>query len=119
MTTGGKKKWMVADARFQSTRTGGEYLCFLNANEEDAAVRMAFLFGEKKAPIEDVIVVVKAQTTRHLALDRSSELGGISLPEKTAFGIVLKSDIPIVVQHSRLVSIGDQEVLLSSQPYSE
>ena len=47
-------------------------------------------------------VPVGPERTLHIRLDKPEMLGGMTLPRLVPFAIRVESDIPIVVQHSRL-----------------
>ncbi len=101
----GAKVWLVPDAylpeKISDELPGHEAVCILNTSEQPAHVVLTFYF-EDRDPIRDVRVTVGAERTLHLRLDKPEMLNGVQLPRLVPYAIRLQSDIPIVVQHSRL-----------------
>ena len=102
---GGKRKWFVPDAYLPSLSTGDavshEAACLLNTSEEDATVRFTFYF-EDRDPIGPVAVTLGARRTWHVRLDDAGSLGGVELPRDVPYAYTVESDVPVVLQHSRL-----------------
>jgi hypothetical protein len=78
-----------------------ETACMLNAGDEDAHVTITLFFGDRE-PAGPYKVVVPARRTLHLRFNDLQD------PEPVArdkdYASVIESDVPIVVQHSRLDS---------------
>ena len=102
---GGKRKWFVPDGFIPATSSGDasshEAACLLNTSDADANVRFTFYF-EDKEPIGPVQLAVGARRTWHVRLDDPSAIGGVELPRGVPYAYAIESDVPIVVQHSRL-----------------
>jgi hypothetical protein len=103
--TGGKRKWFVPDAFLPSASTGAavshEAACLLNVSETESRVRFTFFF-EDRDPLGPVEVTLGARRTWHVRLDDPSALEGLDLPRDVPYAYAVESDVPIVVQHSRL-----------------
>lgn len=101
----GARTWLVPDAYLPPAGpgplVGHESLCLLNAGEATAHVRLDFYF-EDRPPIKDVAVELGGERAWHLRLDKPENLGGVQLPRETCYAIRVRSDVPIVVQHSRM-----------------
>src|SRR5262245_28324309 len=101
----GKLRWYVPDAYLpaQSSEAAPshESACVLNAGADDAHVRFTF-FYEDRDPLGPVELVVGARRTWHVRLDDPAQLGGRELPVGVPYAYTVESDVPIVVQHSRL-----------------
>lgn len=101
----GCKVWLVPDAYLPEEGTGKlqghEAICILNTGSEPANVLLDFYF-EDRDPIKDVAVTVGAERTLHLRLDHPEALGGVELPRLVPYAIRVRSDVNIVVQHSRM-----------------
>ena len=104
MKAAGKHRWFVPDAYLPAESSHGleshEAACLLNVSDEDARVAFTFYF-EDREPIGDVVLSLGARRTRHVRLDRADELG-VELPRGTPFAYAVESDVPVVLQHSRL-----------------
>jgi hypothetical protein len=119
--SGGKRYWFVPDAYLPATSTGGfashEAACLLNAGGEDARISFTFFF-EDRDPLGPVEVTLGARRTRHVRLDDPGSLGGLELPRGVPYAYTVESDVPIVLQHSRLDTSGGY-ALFTSVAYGE
>lgn len=101
----GKRKWFVPDAYLPARSSGEapshESACLLNTSDSDAHVRFTFYF-EDREPIGPVEVSLLARRTRHVRLDDPGAIGGVELPRGVPYAYSIESDVPIVLQHSRL-----------------
>jgi hypothetical protein len=101
----GKRRWFVPDAFLPAESSAAapshESACLLNAGGEDAHVRFTFFF-EDRDPLGPVEVRLGARRTWHVRLDDPAQLGGLELPRAVPYAYTVESDVPIVVQHSRL-----------------
>ena len=82
-----------------------EAACLLNVSDADANVRFTFYF-EDDEPLGPVELAVGSRRTRHVRLDEPTEIGGVELPRGVPYAYEIESDVPIVVQHSRLDTSG-------------
>lgn len=104
----GARTWTIPDAYLPAAGppgaagyVGHESLCVLNAGDADAHLRLSFLFADRE-PLRGIAATVPAWRCRHIRFDRLDELGGFVVPRETPYGLVVESDVPVVVQHSRL-----------------
>jgi len=89
----------------------------LNTSDQDAHVRFTFYF-EDREPVGPVDVVLGARRTRHVRLDHPNEIGGVELPRGVPYAYSVESDVPIVLQHSRL-DTSEGYTLFTSIAYGE
>ena len=117
----GTNVWIIADGYIPTYSTGPEpemtshdSVCMLNANGEDAHVEL-FLYFTDREPIGPYLLEVPARRAHH---QRFNDLRG---PEPVPIGVdyccVIKSDTPIVVQHTRLDSRQAANALMSTIAY--
>lgn len=78
-----------------------EAACLLNANDRDAQVVITLYFVERE-PVGPYRVRVPARRTLHLRFNDLDDPERV--PRDTPYSSVIESDIPIVVQHTRLDS---------------
>jgi len=101
----GRHRWYVPDAYLPADSSHGveshESACLLNTVNRDAVVRLTFYF-EDREPIGPVDVPLPGRRTRHIRLTAPEQLSGIELPRDVPFAYAAESDVPIVLQHSRL-----------------
>jgi hypothetical protein len=105
LTEGGKRRWYVPDAYLPAESSRGapshESACLLNAGERDARVRFTFFF-EDREPVGPVELTLAARRTLHVRHDDAGSLGGVELPRGVPYAYTVESDVPVVLQHSRL-----------------
>ena len=118
----GKRRWAIAEGFIPASSHGPEPLmtshetaCILNAGDKDAHVRIT-VFLANREPIGPFDITVPAQRTRHIRFNdlESPE----KIPEATDYSSVIESDVPVVVQHTRLDSRQDANALLSTIAYA-
>lgn len=104
----GARTWSIPDAYLPAVGPAGapgyvghESLCVLNAGARDAQLRIALFFADR-APLRSAAIRIPAERCLHLRFDRPADLGGLVVPREVPYGIVVESDEPVVVQHSRL-----------------
>ncbi|SEI63076.1 sensory rhodopsin transducer [Frateuria terrea] len=119
----GRRRWAIAegyippggthadDPRFESHETA----CLLNANDRDAHVTITIYFKDRE-PAGPYRVTVAARRTLHLRFNDLEDPE--SIPHDTDYSSVFESDLPIVVQHTRLDSRQAALALLSTIAYS-
>ncbi len=95
---------------------GHEAICVLNVSDRNAALLFDFFF-EDRAPVKDVAVTVPAERTRHLRLDKPEQIGGYSVPVGVPYAIRVRSDVPVIVQYSRLDTTQTQCTLMTTMAY--
>lgn len=93
-----------------------ETACLLNAGDEDAHVEITVFFSDRE-PVGPYRVTVPARRTKHLRFDDLKDPAPI--PRGTDYASLLESDVPIVVQHTRLDSRQAENALISTIAFSE
>ncbi|RUS46270.1 sensory rhodopsin transducer [Cohnella sp. AR92] len=115
----GEKHWIIPDGYIPENSSGEllshESVCVLNVSSEEALINFTIFF-EDRDPIEDILVVVPPRRTKHI---RTSSLNkeGTPIPVGVPYAIEARSDIPIVVQYSRLDSTQAENALMSVVAY--
>jgi hypothetical protein len=119
----GRKVWAIAEGYIPSDSTSDspdlmshETACILNAGDEDAQVRITLFFADRE-PIGPYKVVVPARRTRHLRFNDLREPAAV--PRDTGYSSLLESDVPIVVQLTRLDSRKAELALLSTVAFGQ
>lgn len=114
----GKRRWAIADGYIPGESTGAtrqlkshETACILNAGARDAHVSILVFYADRE-PEGPHRVVVPARRTLHV---RFNELG---VAADTDYAALLESDVPVVVQHTRLDSRQAELALLSTVAYA-
>jgi hypothetical protein len=119
----GKTRWAIAEGYIPSESTGPapqmtshETFCILNAGTETAQIQV-FIFYADKDPVGPYRLTVGARRTRHVRFNELSDPAPI--PRDTDFASLLESNVPVVVQHTRLDSRQAENALLSTIAYSQ
>lgn len=118
----GKTHWAIAEGYIPGQSNGPapemtshEAACLLNANDVDARVEIMLYFGDRE-PVGPYRVTVGARRTLHL---RFNDLDDPPVPRDTDYASTITSDVPIVVQHTRLDSRQSENALLSTMAYHD
>jgi hypothetical protein len=88
-----------------------ETVCLLNASPDDAHVTITVFFADRR-PAGPYRIDVPASRTRHVRFNDLVDPEPI--PLATDYSSVIESDVPIVVQHTRLDSRQAANALLST-----
>ena len=118
MTPIGHKRWTIAEGYIpgwshgpEPQMTSHETACILNAGDQDAELRI-FVFFSDRDPVGPYKFTVPAQRTKHVRFNELEDPEPI--PKDTDYASVIESNVPIVVQHSRLDSRQAENALIST-----
>lgn len=118
----GKVCWAIAEGYIPAYSNGPEpqftsheTVCILNANDQDAHIEIAIFYSDKE-PVKPYQLTVPARRTAHIRFNDLTDPEPI--PLDTDFASVIQSDVPIVVQHTRLDSRQSENALLSTIAYA-
>jgi len=113
----GRTKWAIAEGFIPGQSHGpapemtSHEACGLNASEGDAHVAITIFF-EDRDPVGPYKFTVSARRTRHLRFNNFEDPKKI--PRDTPYSSLIESDVPIVVQHTRLDSRQAENALLTT-----
>lgn len=115
----GKLHWAIAEGYIPSDSTDGadrrflshETACLLNPGDREAQVRITLFFSDRD-PVGPYRVTVAPRRTLHLRFNDLSDPAPV--PRDTDYSSIFESDVPIVVQHTRLDSRKQALALLST-----
>lgn len=114
----GRVRWAIAEGHIPGTShgpepamTSHETACLLNASREEAHVEIMLFFSDRD-PVGPYRVTVPARRTAHVRFNDLHDPEPV--PRDTDYATVIESDVPIVVQHSRLDSRQVENALLST-----
>ncbi|HEX3034272.1 MAG TPA: sensory rhodopsin transducer [Thermodesulfobacteriota bacterium] len=117
----GRRRWAIAEGYIpgwshgpEPQMTSHETVCLLNTSDQDAHVEITIYFSDRE-PIGPYRIVVPARRTKHVRFNNLSDPEPI--PHDTDYASIIESDIPIVVQHSRLDSRQAENALISTTAY--
>lgn len=114
----GRKHWAIAEGYIPPYSHGPspqmishEAACILNAGDETAHIEIV-LFYETKDPVGPYRFQIPPRRSCHLRFNNFTDPEPIA--SDTPFSSVITSDVPIVVQHTRLDSRQSENALLST-----
>ena len=117
----GRRRWAIAEGYIPGGSTGPapqmtshETACLLNASERDAHVEVTLYFRDRE-PVGPYRVTVPARRTLHLRFNDLKDPAPV--PRDTEYASVLESDVPIVVQHTRLDSRQAENALMTTMAF--
>jgi hypothetical protein len=114
----GSTTWVIAEGYIPGDSTGSgrafeshETACVLNAGDEDAHVEVTLYFTDRE-PVGPYRFTVPARRTVHQRFNDLTDPEPV--PRDTDYASVIVSDVPVVVQHTRLDSRRAELALLST-----
>lgn len=118
MTALGRTQWVIAEGYIPSGSTGPEpamlsheTACMLNTGDVDARVELTLYFPDRE-PAGPYRVVVPARRTLHLRFNDLDDPEPV--PRDADYASVITSDVPIVVQHTRLDSRQAENAIMTT-----
>ena len=123
MTTIGRRRWAIAEGYIPGESSfddpaliSHETACILNAGDGEANVALTLYFKDRE-PAGPYRLTLPPRRTLHLRFNdlRDPE----PVPRGADYASVIESDVPIVVQHTRLDSRKAEIALLSTIAYAE
>ena len=117
----GRRRWVIAEGYIPGASTGPEpamtsheTACLLNASGEEPHVEITLFFADRE-PAGPYRVTVAARRTAHLRFNELDDPEPV--PRDTDYASVIASDVPIVVQHTRLDSRQAANALMTTIAY--
>jgi hypothetical protein len=118
----GHKRWAIAEGYIPGWSNGPEpqftsheTACLLNTSDEEANVEITVYF-EDREPTGPYRMTVPARRTLHVRFNELTDPEPV--PTDTDYANVIESNVPIVVQHTRLDSRQAENALLSTRAYA-
>ncbi len=119
----GRRRWSIAEGYIPSQSSfsdraliSHETACILNASDQEAHISVTVFF-EDREPVGPYRVTMAPRRTLHLRFNDLNEPAPI--PLDTDFSSVFESDVPIIVQHTRLDSRHAEVSLMSTVAYAD
>jgi len=123
MKTVGSRTWAIAEGYIPEGSTGPEpemlsheTACILNTSDEDAEVEITIYFSDRE-PVGPYRISVPARRTKHVRFNDLKDPEPV--PLGTDYASVIRSNVPVVVQHTRLDSRQAENALLSTIAWGE
>lgn len=117
----GHKLWVIADGYIPPASTGTsrelvshDAVCILNCGIQDAHIDITIFFADRD-PAGPYRFTVEASRTKHLRFNEFADPEPV--PRNTDYASVIESDVPIIVQHTRLDSRQPALALMTTIAY--
>ena len=114
----GRKRWAIAEGYIPKSSNGPapqmtshETVCVLNTGDQDAQVKITVFFTDRD-PAGPYRIVVPARRKKHVRFNDLTKPEPI--PPETDFSSLIESDVPVVVQHTRLDSRQAENALMTT-----
>lgn len=118
----GRKQWAIAEGWIPSWSNGPEpemlsheTACILNPNDSEANVEIMIYYTDRD-PVGPYKLTVPARRTLHQRFNNLKDPEPI--PIGTNYASTITSDVPIVVQHTRLDSRQAENALITTIAFS-
>lgn len=123
MTAIGRTAWVIAEGYIPPTSSSDkpqfvshETACVVNPGDVDAHVSITLFFADRE-PIGGYHVTVPARRTHHVRFNDLETPQPI--PRGTDYSSLIESDVPVVVQHTRLDSRRAELSVMTTIAYGE
>lgn len=116
----GKQSWIIADGYLPEKSHGDqishESVCVLNLGKTDAVIKLTFYY-EDHEPMDRFVSHCKSQRTHHIRLDQLKDADGNPVPCGVPYAIKVDSNVPVLVQHTRLDTSQAELSLMTTMGY--
>lgn len=119
----GRRRWAIAEGYIPGWSHGPEpelasheTACLLNTGDSPAHVEITVYF-EDREPVGPYRLTLDARRTLHLRFNELRDPEPI--PAAIPFASLIESDVPIVVQHTRLDSRQAENALMTTMAYAD
>jgi hypothetical protein len=114
----GRRVWVIPEGYIPGQSTGPapaftshETACILNATDQPAAIEITLYFADRE-PVGPYRLTVPPRRTKHLRFNDLDDPEPV--PRDTDYSSVIRSSVPVVVQHTRLDSRQPPHALLTT-----
>lgn len=119
----GRRRWVIPEGYIPAWSHGQqpqflshETFCVLNTSDQDAHLEITIFYANRE-PAGPYRITVPARRTRHQRFNNLTDPEPI--PVDTDYASLIESDVPIVVQHTRLDSRQADNALITTIAYSD
>jgi hypothetical protein len=114
----GRCRWAIAEGYIPGSSNGPqpamlshETCCMLNASDQPASVKLTLYFRDRE-PAGPYQITLPGRRTLHLRFNDLEDPEPV--PRDTDYACLIESNVPIVVQHTRLDSRQAENALIST-----
>ena len=117
----GRKIWAIPEGYIPDWGHGPkpemsshEAFCVLNITDQDALIKLT-IYHPDREPVGPYVLTVEARRTRHFRFNELTDPEPI--PRATEYASLFESDVPVVIQHSRLDSRQAENALMTTMAF--
>ncbi len=117
----GRKTWAIAEGYIPAWSNGPapqlvshEAFCVLNTSDQAAHIKVTVFYADRE-PVGPYKVTIEARRTKHVRFNNLTEPEAIR--SDTDFASLFESDVPVVIQHSRLDSRQAENALMTTMAF--
>lgn len=117
----GSKRWVIPEGYIPRKShgpapelTSHEAFCVLNTCDSNAHLQVMIFYTDRE-PVGPYQLEVPARRTRHFRFNQLENPEPI--PMETPYSSVIESDVPVVIQHTRLDSRQSENALMTTIAY--
>jgi hypothetical protein len=119
----GHKRWVIPEGWIPPTSHGPEpamlsheAACVLNLSDQAAHLEITIFYSDRK-PVGPYKITVPAQRTKHIRFNDLKDPAPI--PIGTDYASLIESDVPVIVQHTRLDSRQSENALMTTMAFAD
>lgn len=119
----GHKRWVIAEGYIpgksvgpEPAMTSHETACVLNVSNEDADLEITIFYADRE-PAGPYKVRVPARRTKHIRFNDLTDPE--TIPRDKDYSSVIESNVPVVVQHTRLDSRQAENSVMTTIAYAD
>lgn len=119
----GHERWVIPEGWIPKTSHGPEpemlsheAACVLNVSDKEAHLEITVFYSDRE-PVGPYKISVGARRTKHIRFNDLTEPELI--PRGTDYASVIESDVPVVVQHTRLDSRQAANALMTTMAFAD
>ena len=117
----GSKLWFIPDGEVPDPKKGKLYsheaIIITNPNKSVAGISFTFYFRDAE-PIRDMKINLEAERMIDIHVNDTDEFP-VKIEAGKSYSVKIESSVGIIVQYSRLVSIGDEFSLFTTMAYTK
>lgn len=118
----GKRHWVIAEGYLpplgphpdEPALRSHETACILNTGSEEAVIELTLYFTDQE-PVGPYLIRVPAKRTLHLRFDDLTSPSAV--PREVDYASVFVSNVPVVIQHTRMDARSGDRALMSTIAY--
>jgi len=118
----GHKRWVIPEGWIPPTSHGPEpamlsheAACVLNISDREAHLEFTIFYSDRE-PVGPYKITVPAHRTRHIRFNNLADPEPI--PRGTDYASLIESDVPVIVQHTRLDSRQSENALMTTMAFA-